>query len=51
MRIHRSLIANLEKVAEVQRCGRGEFIIVMNTGKELPLSKTYRHDFEASNAE
>lgn len=51
VRIHRSLIANVEKVAEVQPCGRGEFIIVMSNGKELPLSKSYRHDFEASIAE
>jgi two-component system LytT family response regulator len=46
VRIHRSYIANVDMVAEVQPCGRGEFIIVMSSGKELPLSKTYREQFE-----
>jgi len=42
IRIHRSIIVNLDAVAEVQNCGSGEYIVVLRTGKELPLGRTYR---------
>jgi two-component system LytT family response regulator len=42
VRIHRSIIVNLDAIAEIQSCGGGEFIVVLRSGKELPLGRTYR---------
>lgn len=48
MRIHRSIIVNLDKVREIQPCGAGEFIVLLNSGRELPLGRTYRQAVENS---
>jgi two-component system LytT family response regulator len=42
VRIHRSLIVNLDAVAEMQSCGGGEYMVFLRNGKELPLGRTYR---------
>ena len=42
VRIHRSIIVNLDAIAEIQSCGGGEYIVVLRSGKELPLGRTYR---------
>ena len=42
MRIHRSIIVNLEKIKELQPCNNGEFIVVLRNGKELSLSRGFR---------
>jgi two-component system LytT family response regulator len=42
VRIHRSLIVNLDAISEVQSCGGGEFMVLLRSGKELPLGRTYR---------
>ena len=42
MRIHRSVIVNLSMVQEIQPCGGGEFVVILRTGRELPLGRTYR---------
>src|SRR4029077_19183715 len=42
VRIHRSLIVNLDAVLEQQSCGGGEYIVILRNGKELPLGRTYR---------
>jgi two-component system, LytTR family, response regulator len=42
MRIHRSIIVNLEKIKELQPCNNGEYIVVLRTGKELSLSRSFR---------
>ena len=42
MRIHRSIIVNLEKIRELQPCNNGEYIVVLRTGKELSLSRSFR---------
>lgn len=42
IRIHRSVIVNLDAVSEIQSCGGGEYIVVLRSGKELPLGRTYR---------
>lgn len=42
MRIHRSVIVNLAMVQEIQPCGGGEFVVILRTGRELPLGRTYR---------
>ncbi len=47
IRIHRSIIVNLDTVAEIQNCGNGEHIVVLRTGKELPLGRTYRERLDS----
>lgn len=42
VRIHRSIIVNLDAIAEIQNCGAGEYMVVLRSGKELPLGRTYR---------
>ena len=48
LRIHRSTIVNLHRIREVQRWYTGEYIIRLDGGKELTLSKTYRDQFFAA---
>jgi two-component system LytT family response regulator len=45
-RVHRSTIVNLNRVRELRPWFSGEMIIVMNSGTELKLSRTYRRDLE-----
>jgi two-component system LytT family response regulator len=42
VRIHRSVIVNLDAVSEMQGCGGGEYVVILRGGKELPLGRTYR---------
>lgn len=42
IRIHRSVIVNVEKIREVQPCKSGEFIVILRNGKELSLSRSFR---------
>jgi two-component system LytT family response regulator len=46
VRIHRSIIVNLDAVAEMQSCGGGEYIVVLRNGRELPLGRTYRNSLD-----
>jgi two-component system LytT family response regulator len=41
-RIHRSIVVNLIKIREVVPCNSGEYIVVLQTGKEVPCSRKYR---------
>ncbi|MGH7471309.1 MAG: LytR/AlgR family response regulator transcription factor [Longimicrobiales bacterium] len=45
-RVHRSTIVNLNRVRELRPWFSGEMIIVMHSGAELKLSRTYRKDLE-----
>jgi two-component system, LytTR family, response regulator len=45
-RVHRSTIVNLNRVRELRPWFSGEMIIVMHSGTELKLSRTYRRDLE-----
>ena len=45
-RVHRSTIVNLNRVRELRPWFSGEMIIVMQNGRELKLSRTYRRDLE-----
>ena len=45
-RIHRSTIANLERVKELRPWFAGDFIVAMKDGAELKLSRGYRADLE-----
>jgi two-component system LytT family response regulator len=47
LRIHRSIIVNLDAVSEIQSDGRDEYVAVLRSGKELPLGRTYRNSFES----
>ena len=40
-RIHRSIIVNLDAIAEVQACGGGEHVVVLRSGEELSLGRSY----------
>ena len=46
VRIHRSIIANICKIKELQPCNTGEYIVVLKDGKELPSSRGYRGELQ-----
>ncbi|HEY6348906.1 MAG TPA: LytTR family DNA-binding domain-containing protein [Candidatus Angelobacter sp.] len=46
VRIHRSIIANICKIKELQPCNTGEYILVLKGGKELPCSRGYRAELK-----
>jgi two-component system, LytTR family, response regulator len=47
VRIHRSTIVNLEKVKELQPYFRGDYVVVLQNGTTLKLSRGYRAHLEA----
>ncbi|HVH68271.1 MAG TPA: LytTR family DNA-binding domain-containing protein [Gemmatimonadales bacterium] len=47
VRIHRSTIVNLERVKELQPFFRGEYVVVLQSGITLKLSRGYRDHLEA----
>ena len=47
VRIHRSTIVNLDRVAEFQRLFHGDFAVLLTDGTDLKLSRTYRSLVEA----
>jgi two-component system, LytTR family, response regulator len=42
LRIHRSLIVNVDRIRCLEACGYGEYLVVLQNGKSLPLSRGYR---------
>jgi two-component system LytT family response regulator len=42
LRIHRSTIINTERLTELRPYGNSEYIVVLDDGTELKLSRTYR---------
>jgi len=42
VRIHRSIIVNVQRIKELHPCNRGEYMVVLKDGKELSCSRTYR---------
>lgn len=48
IRIHRSLIVNLENVSHIQPTETGDYRLFLHTGEELPLSRRYRDAFKAA---
>jgi len=47
VRIHRSVIVNVDRVVELRpAANRGDGIVVISGGKELPLSRSYRDRIE-----
>jgi len=47
VRIHRSTIVNLEQVKELQPFFRGEYVVVLQNGTTLKLSRGYRDTLES----
>ena len=45
LRIHRSAIVNINKIKELQPLFKGDFLLLLTTGKELKLSRNYRDAF------
>ncbi len=41
-RIHRSLIVNIDRIAEMQPWFRGDYLVILKDGTKLKLSRTYR---------
>lgn len=46
LRIHRSVIVNVNLVKEVVACGAGESIVIMQSGKELPIGRSFRQTLD-----
>jgi two-component system LytT family response regulator len=46
LRIHRSTIVNFDAVRELQQTPNGEYVVVLNNGTELKLSRGRRERFE-----
>ena len=46
VRIHRSLIVNVNRIRELQPCDNGEYIAVLRSGKELPCSRGCRFELQ-----
>jgi two-component system, LytTR family, response regulator len=44
VRIHRSTVVNARIIKELQPCNSGEFILVLQSGKELSCSRGYREE-------
>jgi two-component system, LytTR family, response regulator len=42
LRIHRSIIVNVQRIKELQPCNRGEYMVMLTNGKELSCSRGYR---------
>jgi len=42
LRIHRSLIVNVDRIRYLESCGYGEYLVVLKNGKSLPMGRSYR---------
>jgi len=47
VRIHRSVIVNVARIRELQQHVQGEYFVILNDGKRLKLSRTYRDSLSA----
>ena len=45
IRTHRSWVANMEKITEIRALGECEYVLQMDGGLEVPVSRRYRHRF------
>ena len=46
VRIHRSASINTERIEKMRPLGHGEYAVIMQSGKELKLSRNYRRELE-----
>lgn len=42
LRVHRSVIVNVDRIRRLESCGYGEYLVVLHDGKKLSLSRGYR---------
>ena len=47
VRIHRSIIVNLERIKEMHPHFNGDYVVVLEDGRQLRLSRTRREQLEA----
>jgi two-component system LytT family response regulator len=47
LRIHRSTIVNIRKIKELQPYSHGDYLVILQSGQELKLSRNYRAKLEA----
>jgi two-component system LytT family response regulator len=47
VRIHRSAIVNLDRIREMRTLFKGETVVVLNSGKELRMSRSRREELES----
>jgi two-component system LytT family response regulator len=47
VRIHRSTIVNVERIKELQPYFRGEYVVILQDGKSLKLSRGYKEHLES----
>ena len=47
LRIHRSIIVNVDRIRELEPCNSGEYILTMRDGKQLPVGRSYRPAVES----
>jgi two-component system LytT family response regulator len=50
LRIHRSIIVNVRRIKELQPSGRGEYVIVLETGVQLQSGRSYHERIKALTA-
>ena len=46
-RVNRSAIVNLDHIVELRPCSRGEYMVKLEGGDEVKLTRTYRGDLES----
>lgn len=46
IRIHRSTIVNIERIKELQQQFHGDYLVVLNSGQRLTLSRSYREKIQ-----
>ena len=47
VRVHRRYIVNMERIREVQPWFGGDYVILLKTGQQVRLSRTYREHFQS----
>ena len=46
LRVHRSTIVNVDRIKELQPWFRGDYLLVLQDGTQLTLSRTYREKLQ-----
>jgi two-component system LytT family response regulator len=46
LRIHRSTMVNVERIQELQPWFHGDYVVVLRSGAQLTLSRSYRHKLQ-----
>ena len=47
VRIHRSVIVNRNRIRELRRLFTGSYVVTLNSGKQLTLSRRYRQHLQS----